>query len=132
MNLIAMGHGRYGAAGRGRSAARKGTARLIGEHGFAEYFDPVTARRRGRSLHLDRRGLARLGLAQFGEGGLRLMGRDHLQSVEKWFGDTQVIKGVDLDIADGEFVVFVGPSGCGKSTLLRMIGGLERPRAGRS
>ena len=48
-----------------------------------------------------------------------------LQSVEKWFGNIQVIKGVDLDIAKGEFVVFVGPSGCGKSTLLRMIGGLE-------
>ncbi|MEM1274405.1 MAG: sn-glycerol-3-phosphate ABC transporter ATP-binding protein UgpC [Pseudomonadota bacterium] len=53
------------------------------------------------------------------------MGAIHLNSVEKWFGDAQVIKGVDLHIADGEFVVFVGPSGCGKSTLLRMIGGLE-------
>ena len=48
-----------------------------------------------------------------------------LQAVEKWFGEVQVIKGVDLEIASGEFVVFVGPSGCGKSTLLRMIGGLE-------
>ncbi len=53
------------------------------------------------------------------------MGSITLQSVEKWFGDLQVIKGVDLEIADGEFVIFVGPSGCGKSTLLRMIGGLE-------
>ena len=53
------------------------------------------------------------------------MGAISLQSVEKWFGDVQVIKGIDLEIADGEFVVFVGPSGCGKSTLLRMIGGLE-------
>lgn len=53
------------------------------------------------------------------------MGSIHLKSVEKWFGDIQVIKGIDLDIQDGEFVVFVGPSGCGKSTLLRMIGGLE-------
>lgn len=53
------------------------------------------------------------------------MGAITLNSVEKWFGDTQVIKGVDLEIRDGEFVVFVGPSGCGKSTLLRMIGGLE-------
>jgi len=53
------------------------------------------------------------------------MGAITLKSVEKWFGDVQVIKGVDLDIPDGEFVVFVGPSGCGKSTLLRMIGGLE-------
>jgi len=53
------------------------------------------------------------------------MGAITLAGVEKWFGDLQVIKGVDLGIADGEFVVFVGPSGCGKSTLLRMIGGLE-------
>ena len=53
------------------------------------------------------------------------MGQIELRAVEKWFGDLQVIKGVDLQIADGEFVIFVGPSGCGKSTLLRMIGGLE-------
>ena len=53
------------------------------------------------------------------------MGAIELQGVEKWFGDVQVIKGIDLRIEDGEFVVFVGPSGCGKSTLLRMIGGLE-------
>lgn len=53
------------------------------------------------------------------------MGSISLQNVEKWFGDVQVIKGIDLEIGDGEFVVFVGPSGCGKSTLLRMIGGLE-------
>ena len=48
-----------------------------------------------------------------------------LNAVEKWFGDLQVIKGIDLVIEDGEFVVFVGPSGCGKSTLLRIIAGLE-------
>ena len=48
-----------------------------------------------------------------------------LQSIEKWFGDVQVIKGVDLDIAEGEFIVLVGPSGCGKSTLLRILAGLE-------
>lgn len=53
------------------------------------------------------------------------MGSIKLNAVEKWFDDIQVIKGVDLEIHDGEFVVFVGPSGCGKSTLLRMIGGLE-------
>jgi len=58
------------------------------------------------------------------------MGAITLQAVEKWFGDVQVIKGVDLDIEDGEFVIFVGPSGCGKSTLLRMIGGLEETSRG--
>ena len=58
------------------------------------------------------------------------MGEIKLQAVEKWFGEVQVIKGVDLEIADGEFVIFVGPSGCGKSTLLRMIGGLEETSRG--
>jgi multiple sugar transport system ATP-binding protein len=48
-----------------------------------------------------------------------------LRNARKSFGDVHIIKGVDLDIADGEFCVFVGPSGCGKSTLLRMIAGLE-------
>jgi len=48
-----------------------------------------------------------------------------LDGIRKSYGATEVIKGVDLDIADGEFVVFVGPSGCGKSTLLRLIAGLE-------
>ena len=48
-----------------------------------------------------------------------------LRNVEKSFGPAHIIKGIDLDVADGEFVVFVGPSGCGKSTLLRMIAGLE-------
>ena len=59
------------------------------------------------------------------------MGSIRLDSVEKWFGDLQIIKGIDLEIADGEFVVFVGPSGCGKSTLLRMISGLEETSRGR-
>ncbi len=53
------------------------------------------------------------------------MGSVQLKAVEKWFGNVQVIKGIDLQIDDGEFVIFVGPSGCGKSTLLRMIAGLE-------
>ena len=53
-----------------------------------------------------------------------------LSNVVKKFGRTQVIYGVDVDIADGEFVVLVGPSGCGKSTLLRMIAGLEEISAG--
>lgn len=53
------------------------------------------------------------------------MGSIRLEGVNKSFGATEVIPSVDLDIADGEFVVFVGPSGCGKSTLLRLIAGLE-------
>jgi multiple sugar transport system ATP-binding protein len=53
-----------------------------------------------------------------------------LRGVVKRFGSAEVIHGVDLAVADGEFVVFVGPSGCGKSTLLRMIAGLEAVSAG--
>ncbi|MBU1384617.1 MAG: sn-glycerol-3-phosphate ABC transporter ATP-binding protein UgpC [Alphaproteobacteria bacterium] len=48
-----------------------------------------------------------------------------LTGVTKRFGTTEVLKSIDLEIADGEFLVFVGPSGCGKSTLLRTIAGLE-------
>ncbi len=51
-------------------------------------------------------------------------------SVTKQFGETQVLKGITLDVADGEFVSLVGPSGCGKSTLLRIIAGLESPSSG--
>ena len=58
------------------------------------------------------------------------MGSINLENVEKWFGDIQVIKGVDLEIQEGEFIIFVGPSGCGKSTLLRMIAGLEETSRG--
>jgi len=48
-----------------------------------------------------------------------------LQNLVKRFGKTEVLHGIDLEVADGEFIVFVGPSGCGKSTTLRMIAGLE-------
>ncbi|WP_278183246.1 ABC transporter ATP-binding protein [Vibrio misgurnus] len=53
-----------------------------------------------------------------------------LRNVNKFFDDIQTIHNVDLDIKDGEFVVFVGPSGCGKSTLLRLIAGLETISSG--
>ena len=46
-------------------------------------------------------------------------------AVKKSYGETQVIHGLDMEVADGEFIVIVGPSGCGKSTLLRMVAGLE-------
>ncbi len=58
------------------------------------------------------------------------MGSIRLEKVNKAFGDVEVIPNVDLDIKDGEFVVFVGPSGCGKSTLLRLIAGLEDTTSG--
>jgi multiple sugar transport system ATP-binding protein len=58
------------------------------------------------------------------------LGQLSLKSVIKTFGDIQVVKGVSLDVTEGEFVVFVGPSGCGKSTLLRMIAGLEHTSDG--
>ncbi len=53
-----------------------------------------------------------------------------VENLHKSFGPVDVIRGVDIDISDGEFVVLVGPSGCGKSTLLRMIAGLESVTAG--
>ncbi len=53
------------------------------------------------------------------------MAQLELSGVRKSFGATHVLHGIDLAVADGEFVVFVGPSGCGKSTLLRVIAGLE-------
>lgn len=54
-----------------------------------------------------------------------------LNNVIKKYGATQVIHGIDLEIEDGEFCVFVGPSGCGKSTLLRMVAGLEETTEGK-
>jgi multiple sugar transport system ATP-binding protein len=53
-----------------------------------------------------------------------------IKDVRKSFGSTEVLHGVSVDIADGEFVILVGPSGCGKSTLLRMIAGLENITGG--
>ena len=53
-----------------------------------------------------------------------------IRNVRKAFGPVQVLHGVNVDIADGEFVVLVGPSGCGKSTLLRMLAGLENITSG--
>jgi multiple sugar transport system ATP-binding protein len=58
------------------------------------------------------------------------MGALDLTKVTKSFGPVDVLKGVDLEVRDGEFCVFVGPSGCGKSTLLRIIAGLEDATAG--
>jgi multiple sugar transport system ATP-binding protein len=59
------------------------------------------------------------------------MGKIQLKGVSKSFGTVMIIPSIDLDIDDGEFVVFVGPSGCGKSTLLRLIAGLEDASAGK-
>ncbi len=53
------------------------------------------------------------------------MGQVTLKGIRKSYGDVPVIQGIDLEVRDGEFMVFVGPSGCGKSTTLRMIAGLE-------
>ncbi len=58
------------------------------------------------------------------------MGTISLNKVRKAFGDAVIIPGADLEIKNGEFVVFVGPSGCGKSTLLRLIAGLEDMTSG--
>ena len=58
------------------------------------------------------------------------MGQVSLRGIRKSYGTVDVIRGIDLDVQDGEFLVFVGPSGCGKSTTLRMIAGLEAITAG--
>ena len=54
-----------------------------------------------------------------------------LVGLRKSFGDTSVLQGIDLALADGEMLVIVGASGCGKSTLLRLVAGLETPSSGR-
>ena len=58
------------------------------------------------------------------------MGSLQLNDISKKFGSVEVLNGIDLEVADGEFVIFVGPSGCGKSTLLRTIAGLEDATGG--
>ncbi|MFU0504306.1 ABC transporter ATP-binding protein [Pseudaminobacter sp. NGMCC 1.201702] len=58
------------------------------------------------------------------------MGSLKIENIKKSFGSVDVLKGIDLEVRDGEFVVFVGPSGCGKSTLLRVIAGLEDATVG--
>src|SRR5689334_11964440 len=58
------------------------------------------------------------------------MANVNLRNVRKSYGSLEVIHGIDMQVADGEFIVIVGPSGCGKSTLLRMVAGLETITAG--
>jgi multiple sugar transport system ATP-binding protein len=53
-----------------------------------------------------------------------------MRNVTKRFGPTEVLKGIDIDVADGEFLILVGPSGCGKSTLLNMVAGLDTITSG--
>ena len=59
------------------------------------------------------------------------MAKIEIKELRKSYGDTHILKGINLEIKDNEFVVFVGPSGCGKSTLLRSIAGLEEINSGR-
>src|SRR5690606_34184846 len=63
-------------------------------------------------------------------GNRKIMAELSFRDVKKSYGDVQVIHGVTMDVADGEFIVILGPSGCGKSTLLRMVAGLETITAG--
>ena len=64
------------------------------------------------------------------KGGERRMAVVTIRDLRKSFGTVEVLHGVSIDIAEGEFVVLVGPSGCGKSTLLRMLAGLEHVTSG--
>ena len=58
------------------------------------------------------------------------MGQVSLRAIRKSYESIEVIRGIDFDVVEGEFLVFVGPSGCGKSTTLRMIAGLESISSG--
>ena len=53
-----------------------------------------------------------------------------LDGLSKRFGEQEAVRGIDLEIAEGEFIALMGPSGCGKTTTLRMIAGLEEPTSG--
>ena len=53
-----------------------------------------------------------------------------LVNVEKWYGTNHVVKKMNINIAEGEFLTLLGPSGCGKTTTLRMISGFELPTTG--
>ena len=58
------------------------------------------------------------------------MGALSIRNVRKSFGAVDILKGIDIEVEAGEFLILVGPSGCGKSTLLNMIAGLETPSTG--
>lgn len=58
------------------------------------------------------------------------MNQIELRNVDKYYGNNHVLKGIDLNIEEGEFMTFLGPSGCGKTTTLRVIAGLEKPNGG--
>ncbi|NIR98918.1 MAG: ABC transporter ATP-binding protein, partial [Gammaproteobacteria bacterium] len=58
------------------------------------------------------------------------MARVAARGLRKYFGEVAAVDGVDLDVDEGEFIVFLGPSGCGKTTFLRLICGLETPTEG--
>jgi multiple sugar transport system ATP-binding protein len=58
------------------------------------------------------------------------MGALSIRNVHKSFGAVDILKGIDIEVEAGEFLILVGPSGCGKSTLLNMIAGLDTPSAG--
>ena len=59
------------------------------------------------------------------------MGALNIRNVRKSYGPTEILKGIDIEIEAGEFLILVGPSGCGKSTLLSMIAGLDVPTSDR-
>ncbi len=58
------------------------------------------------------------------------MARVEIREISKSFGEIKAVDRVDLETAEGEFLVLLGPSGCGKTTLLRMIAGIEEPTSG--